>query len=97
MGKSSDKDTAFGLSGDQIERLLSIGYGRDHDFEELPSSMAGSDQQPAQCTAEALESLLQIDGYEVIEKVAEAGHGQVWRALQQSTNRQVAIKVPRLG
>jgi len=97
MSKSSDKDSAFGLSGDQIERLLSIGYGKVQDFEDPPSSMAGSDPQPAPNAVEALESLLQIDGYDIIEKVAEAGQGQVWRALQQSTNRQVAIKVPRLG
>lgn len=97
MGKSSDKDSTFGLSGDQIERLLSIGYGKGQDLEDPPSSMMASGRQPPLNAVEELESLLQIDGYEVIEKVAEAGQGQVWRALQQSTNRHVAIKVPKLG
>lgn len=97
MSESADKKSAFGLSGEQIERLLSVGYGEERDIEEAPSSVAASDQEPALNAVEASESFLQIDGYEVIEKVAEAGQGQVWRALQQSTDRQVAIKVPRVG
>jgi serine/threonine protein kinase len=97
MSKSSDKDSVFGLSSEQLERLLTIGYGKDRDVEELSSSIDASDRELPMNAAEGSESILQIDGYEVIEKVAEAGQGQVWRALQQSTDRQVAIKVPRLG
>jgi len=97
MSKSSDKDSVFGLSAEQLERLLSIGYGKDPDFEEPPSSTAASDQKFSMRAVEESESTLQIEGYEIIEKVAEAGQGQVWRALQQSTDRHVAIKVPRLG
>jgi len=97
MSESSDKESAFGLSGEQIERLLSVGYGENRGIEEAPSSIAASDQKATPNAVEGLESSLQIDGYEVIEKVAEAGQGQVWRALQQSTDRCVAIKVPRSG
>ncbi|HNU29046.1 MAG TPA: protein kinase [Sedimentisphaerales bacterium] len=39
----------------------------------------------------------EIEGYQIIEKLGEAGQGQVWRAVQQSTGRQVALKVPRIG
>jgi len=39
----------------------------------------------------------QIDGYQILEKLGEAGQGQVWRAVQTSTGRQVALKVPRIG
>jgi WD40 repeat protein/predicted Ser/Thr protein kinase len=39
----------------------------------------------------------QIEGYQVLEKLGEAGQGQVWRAVQLSTGRQVAVKVPRIG
>ncbi|MBP7053250.1 MAG: protein kinase [Phycisphaerae bacterium] len=39
----------------------------------------------------------EIEGYQIIEKLGEAGQGQVWRAVQQSTGRQVALKVPRVG
>ncbi|HUU19865.1 MAG TPA: protein kinase [Sedimentisphaerales bacterium] len=39
----------------------------------------------------------QIEGYEILGKLGEAGQGQIWRALQVSTNRQVALKVPIAG
>ncbi len=39
----------------------------------------------------------EIEGYQILEKLAEAGQGQVWRAVQLSTGRQVALKVPRIG
>lgn len=96
MGKPSDKKSAFGLSGDQIGRLLSIGSGDDsHDTgrdkeQSAPHNSSAGTTQPASPS-------LQIDGYEIIEKIAEAGQGQVWRALQLSTEREVAIKVPQVG
>jgi tetratricopeptide (TPR) repeat protein/predicted Ser/Thr protein kinase len=97
MNESSDKESAFGLSADQIGRLLSIGSGKDPVPAESPSSTDASGDKPALSAVEGSESSLQIDGYEIIEKVAEAGQGQVWRVLQQSTGRDVAIKVPKLG
>ena len=36
-----------------------------------------------------------IDGYEILHKIDEAGQGQIWAAVQQSTSRKVAVKVPR--
>ena len=36
----------------------------------------------------------QIEGYEVREKIGEAGQGQVWRARQLSTGQEVALKFP---
>ncbi len=39
----------------------------------------------------------QIEGYQILEKLGEAGQGQVWQAVQLSTGRQVALKVPRIG
>ena len=97
MSKSSDRESAFGLSGEQIERLLSIGYGQDPGSEESTSSTADSNQETAPSADEKSRAGPQINGYEVVEKVAEAGQGQVWRALQHSTGRNVAIKVPRVG
>ncbi len=82
MDDSSKKTTAFGLNGEKIARLLSIG--REDD---LPV-VVPEDEHVAD---------LRIEGYEIVEKIAEAGQGLVWRALQQSTGRDVAIKVPRLG
>lgn len=38
-----------------------------------------------------------IEGYRVLEKIGEAGQGQVWCAVQLSTNRKVALKIPRIG
>ena len=82
MDKSSKKTSAFGLSGEKIARLLSIGR---------------EDESPAIVHENEDAADLQIEGYEIVEKIAEAGQGLVWRALQQSTGRDVAIKVPRLG
>ncbi|MEN6426614.1 MAG: LamG-like jellyroll fold domain-containing protein [Phycisphaerales bacterium] len=39
----------------------------------------------------------EIEGYQILGKLGEAGQGQVWRAIQLSTQRQVALKVPRIG
>ena len=81
MDKSSKKTSAFGLSGEKIAHLLSIG--REDDL----SGVVREDRYSAE---------LRIEGYEIIEKIAEAGQGQVWRAIQLSTGRQVAIKAPRV-
>lgn len=39
----------------------------------------------------------QIEGYKILGELGKAGQGRVWRALQLSTNREVALKVPRAG
>jgi len=97
MSKSSDKKSAFGLSGDQIGRLLSLGYGKDSDVTRPSSSTDTHEDKDAPGQVAGSESSLQIDGYEIVGKIAEAGQGQIWRALQQSTGREVAIKVPKIG
>lgn len=42
-----------------------------------------------------VEGLPQIEGYRVIDLLGEGGMGSVWRAVQLSTQRQVAIKTLR--
>ncbi len=37
-----------------------------------------------------------IGGYQILDKLGEAGQGRVWRAVQLSTRREVALKVPRV-
>jgi serine/threonine protein kinase/Tfp pilus assembly protein PilF len=81
MDKSSKKTSAFGLSGEKIARLLSIGHEDDL------SGVERKDEYVAD---------FRIEGYEIIEKIAEAGQGQVWRAIQLSTGRQVAVKAPKV-
>ncbi len=39
--------------------------------------------------------LPKIKGYEIVSLLGEAAQGRVWRARQLSTNREVALKVPR--
>ena len=39
----------------------------------------------------------EIEGYKILDKLGESGQGQIWRAIQLSTQRQVALKVPRIG
>lgn len=38
----------------------------------------------------------EISGYRITGKLGEAGQGQVWRAVQLSTKREVALKTPRM-
>jgi len=38
----------------------------------------------------------QIDGYEILTQLGEAGQGRIWRAVQLSTHREVALKMPRM-
>jgi len=39
----------------------------------------------------------QIQGYEIIGELGQAGQGRIWRAMQLSTRREVALKVPMVG
>jgi serine/threonine protein kinase len=80
------KKSTYGLKPEQLGRLLSIGSKGSKD------KAAGADTSSSKVQAQP-----QIEGYEIISKLGEAGQGQIWRALQVSTNRQVALKVPRGG
>jgi serine/threonine protein kinase len=88
-------DTLHRVFRSRQKRMYSLL--KDQDVEETTSSTDASDHERARSAVKGSGSTLQIDGYEIIEKVAEAGQGHVWRALQHSTDRHVAIKVPRLG
>jgi serine/threonine protein kinase len=93
------KKSAFDLSGDQIGRLLSIGS--DDTAHDLPGGdgtarKSDSPEEHEQGSGTP-DAFLQVEGYEIQEKVAEAGQGQVWWAIQLSTGREVAIKVPKVG
>ncbi len=59
----------------------------DHQ-ETTPFDQPGSDKKepsPATCPL--------IEGYEILDRLGEGGMGTVWRAIQLSTHRQVALKV----
>jgi serine/threonine protein kinase len=64
----------------------------------------GEDQRATQSLAETVTGAAEtggvgkaagpgFEGYEVFERIGEGGLGTVWRALQLSTQRQVALKV----
>ncbi len=38
----------------------------------------------------------QIAGYEILGQLGEAGQGRIWRAVQLSTHREVALKMPHM-
>ena len=80
------KKSTYGLKPEQLGRLLSVGSKGSMDKDD------GVDTPSSKVQAQP-----QIEGYEIISKLGEAGQGQIWRALQVSTNRQVALKVPRAG
>ena len=54
----------------------------------------GADQLPKK-TDPAVDIIPSIGDYEIIEKIGEAGQGQVWRAIHLSTRREIALKVPK--
>ncbi len=87
------KKSTYGLKPEQLSRLLSIGS------KDAKSKGAISKDRAEQTDAPSSNSQdqPQIEGYEILCKLGEAGQGQIWRALQVSTNRQVALKVPRAG
>jgi len=52
-----------------------------------------SGPQPKEETTTSHQGLPQIEGYQIINLIDEGGMGIVWRAVQLSTNRQVALKL----
>jgi serine/threonine protein kinase len=56
-----------------------------------PIQVTPSVPSDAHALNKALESML--EGYEIIGQIGEGGVGTVWRALQLSTRREVALKV----
>jgi len=83
------KKSTYGLKPEQLERLLSIGS------KSAKSEGATSDKVKESPSTSQVQP--QIEGYEILGKLGEAGQGQIWRALQLSTSRQVALKVPKAG
>jgi len=97
-----DKKSTYGLKPEQLGRLLSIGSKGAKSVEAKSKDKTGKKKPPPSKShpPQDQESNLsadgpQIEGYEILGKLGEAGQGQVWRALQVSTSRQVALKVPR--
>ncbi len=66
----------------------------DHRNDEQlpPVSDPGAEEGPA-CS----DALPEIEGYEIIECLGEGGMGTVWRAMQLSTDRGVALKLLGTG
>jgi len=63
------------------------------DAEDLPSTSEPRPEDGSVFEVPAPD----IDGYTILDKLGEAGQGQVWRAIQLSTKRQVALKIPRVS
>ncbi len=87
------KKSTYGLKPEQLSRLLSIGSKRSKSEDAKSKDKAARADAPSS----KVQAQPQIEGYEILGKLGEAGQGQIWRALQVSTNRQVALKVPRAG
>ncbi len=89
-----DKKSTYGLKPEQLGRILSIGSGAESANSKSKCKTDGHKQSQD----DNLNSTApQIENYEVVGKLGEAGQGQIWCALQISTNRRVALKVPKTG
>ena len=76
---------------DRLQMIESIAQAREAARADTPLSWTDP-------TAEFLDADLEflrreLTGYEVVERIEHAGQGIVYKAIQQSTNRMVAIKV----
>jgi serine/threonine protein kinase len=60
---------------------------------ELPTVSRGDSQEGTPTPADMPD----IEGYRIIDKVGEGGMASVWRALQLSTQREIALKVLGAG
>src|SRR4051812_4140861 len=59
----------------------------DQETESLPNRSAAIDNRPTPAAATPA-----VAGYDVLERIDEGGMGVVWRAVQLSTRREVALK-----
>lgn len=65
--------------------------------DQLLAGLFSAALDPAGARASTVESSLQIDGFDVFERIGRGGGGSVWRAHQHSTGRDVALKLLGLG
>jgi serine/threonine-protein kinase len=97
------KKSTYGLKPKQLARLFSVSVGQEQlgndkkakskeEIKPSPSTPVGPEEEFGFSAPPP-----EIDGYEIIGKLGEAGQGQVWRALHLGTHREVALKVPRVG
>ena len=86
------KKSTYGLKPEQLRCLLSIGS----EGEKSKGAKSKDKASQADVPLSKRQAQPQIEGYEILCKLGEAGQGQIWRALQLSTNRQVALKVEAL-
>ena len=97
------KKSTYGLRPQQLARLFSVSVGQEQtdDDKEAESDAESKLQSSTPLGPEEEFGFSapppEIDGYEVIGKLGEAGQGQVWRALHLGTQREVALKVPHVG
>jgi tetratricopeptide (TPR) repeat protein len=87
-----EKKSTYGLTPEQLGQLLSVASEEADPVDSASTGKSGKAKKPGRAGRTP-----QIKGYEILGKLGEAGQGQIWRALQLSTSRQVALKVPRVG
>ncbi len=97
------KKSTYGLKPKQLARLFSVSVGQEQlgndknaqskeEIKPSPSTPVGPEEEFGFSAPPP-----EIDGYEILGKLGEAGQGQIWRALHLGTHREVALKVPRVG
>ncbi|MHC4864512.1 MAG: serine/threonine protein kinase [Planctomycetota bacterium] len=94
MATSVDSDPPENDQSSQDRGSGQVKMGRDQ-YPTVPlaeSRPLAGDARPAHRDLDSM-----FEGYEITDRIGEGGVGTVWRALQLSTQRQVALKVLSTG
>jgi tetratricopeptide (TPR) repeat protein/predicted Ser/Thr protein kinase len=83
-GSADSPEGVFASPADRVAALLDLGTSAA-DGATRAASSAGDESAP------------DVPGYEIITRLGEGGMGTVWRAVQRSTRREVALKLVAHG
>jgi len=93
-GAELPTDAPLGLCG---ACLLRLGLGRQPPTEDWPTAAQRPPSPDAFAPPDSAGRVPEVQGYEILGRLGQGGMGTVWRAVQLSTRREVALKLLGAG